>query len=430
MDSALEKLYSKRTFGIKPGLIVISKLIEELGNPQEKLRSIHVAGTNGKGSVTAMLMSSLHELGLKVGVYTSPHLVRVNERFSINGEEISDSEFFSLLDRVEQASQILKQRDGLDVTFFEYTTAVAFLWFVEKNVDIAIIEVGMGGRLDATNILPAPLVTIITRIGLDHTAYLGDTIEQIASEKAGIIKQGTSLVVGANPDEALAVFARVAQEKSVPMRYAIDEISVTRQKGANFSEQKLSVESQSCAYGTIKLKLPASYQLENLAIVVSALEALQERLGVTFPAKVLKSGLEKAEWRGRFCMLANDILVDGAHNPDGATALVEALQTVAGKKARFVFVTGMCGDKATDCFMKTIAPICQAMYLTPINNSRSADLGLLRQQALASGIRNVVECSSMLEAITSARKEETIQPIVLCGSLFLVGEAYEQRENF
>lgn len=429
MNEALEKLYAKRTFGIKPGLTVISKLMEELGNPQNKLRAIHVAGTNGKGSVTAMLMSALRELGLKIGVYTSPHLVKVNERFSINGEEISDSEFFSLLNKVEQASQTLKQRDGLDVTFFEYTTAVAFLWFVEKNVDLAIIEVGMGGRLDATNILPPSLVTIITRIGLDHTAYLGDTIEQIAGEKAGIIKQGTSLVVGANPEEALALFAREARAKGVPMRLASEDISVSRQRGSSFREQKLSVESQDCSYGTIKLKLPASYQLENLAIVVSALEALQQKLNVAFPTNVLKKGLEKAEWRGRFCMLTDDILVDGAHNPDGANALVEALLSVAGKKARFVFVAGMCGDKATDSFMKVIAPICQSLYLTPINNPRSATTSELARQAHACGIRNVVECASMLEAISAARQEETVQPIVLCGSLFLVGEAYEQRDK-
>lgn len=426
MDVRLEKLYAKRTFGIKPGLTVISKLMEELGNPQEKLRTIHVAGTNGKGSVTAMLMSALRELGLKIGVYTSPHLVRVNERFTINGEEISDVEFFALLERVERASELLKQRDGLDVTFFEYTTAVAFLWFAEKNVDFAIIEVGMGGRLDATNILPAPLVTIITRIGLDHVAYLGDTIEQIATEKAGIIKPGSSLVVGANPAEALAVFAQTARAKNVPMRLATEEISVTAQKGSSFAMQKLSVESQDRAYGTIKLKLPASYQLENLAIVISALEALQERLNVALPTEVLKSGLERAEWRGRFCMLTEDILVDGAHNEDGANALVASLQSIAGKKARFVFVAGMCGDKATDCFMKAIAPICQALYLTPINNPRSAATSELARQALACGIRNVAECDSMLGAISAARQEETSQPIVLCGSLFLVGEAYEQ----
>ncbi len=426
MDVRLEKLYAKRTFGIKPGLTVISKLMDELGNPQAKLRTIHVAGTNGKGSVTAMLMSALREVGLRVGVYTSPHLVKVNERFSINGEEISDLEFFALLERVEAASEILKQRDGLDVTFFEYTTAVAFLWFAEKNVDLTIIEVGMGGRLDATNVLPVPLVTIMTRIGLDHTAYLGDTIEQIAAEKAGIIKTGTALVVGPNPDEALTVFAQTAREKNVHMHLATEEISVTRQKSSGFIVQKLSVESQNCSYGTIKLKLPASYQLENLSIVISALEAFQSQLNVELPVNVLKAGLEKAEWRGRFCMLTDDILVDGAHNEDGANALVASLQSIAGKKARFVFVAGMCGDKATDCFMKAIAPICQALYLTPINNPRSATTAVLARQAHACGIRNVVECYSMLEAISAARQEETAQPIVLCGSLFLVGEAYEQ----
>lgn len=429
MNEALEKLYAKRTFGIKPGLIVISKLMEELGNPQDKLRTIHIAGTNGKGSVSAILMSALHELGLKIGVYTSPHLVKVNERFTINGEEIPDEEFFSLLDRVEQASQILKQQDGLDVTFFEYTTAVAFLWFAEKNVDLAIIEVGMGGRLDATNILPAPLVTVITRIGLDHTAYLGETITEIAQEKAGIIKSGTALVVGANTAEALSVFQHEAREKGVSLRIAAEEISVARQGKQSFTGQSLFVESESYSYGTIKLKLPASYQLENLATVISALEALQVRLGVAFPVSVIKAGLENAEWRGRFCMLAPDVLVDGAHNPDGANALVAALQAVVGKKARFVFVVGMCGDKAIDSFMKLVAPICQAMYLTPINNPRSATTGELYNRARACGIRNVAECASMIEAIKAARREETSQPIILCGSLFLVGEAYELQEK-
>ena len=427
MQAILEKLYAKRTFGIKPGLTVISKLMAELGNPQERLRTIHVAGTNGKGSVTAMLMSALRELGLKIGVYTSPHLVRVNERFCINGVEIPDAEFFALLEKVEQASEILKQRDGLDVTFFEYTTAVAFLWFAEKNVDFAIIEVGMGGRLDATNILPPPIVTVITKIGLDHTAYLGESIAEIAGEKAGIIKRGSALVIGQNPPEALAVIIKVAQEKGVAFRLAAEDVSIIKNKKASsFNMQQLFVESQSVSYGNIKLKLPASYQIDNLSIVISALELLQERLNIQLPAEILKHGIEKAEWRGRFCLLTPDILVDGAHNPDGAEALVTGLQAVAGKKARFVFVAGMCGDKATDEFMRIISPICQSLYLTPINNPRSATPLELARQAKAAGIRNVAVCEYMLDAIKAARQEELSQPIVLCGSLFLVGEAYEK----
>ena len=198
-DSRLERLYARRTFGIKPGLDSIRALLRELGDPQESFRVLHVAGTYGKGSVCAMLDSVLRAAGLRTGLYTSPHLVRLSERFRIGGAEISDDAFFSLLDEVEAAAARLVARGAPEPTFFETTTALCALWFARENVKLAVAEVGMGGRLDATNVF-LPAVSVATRIGMDHMQYLGDTLEKIALEKAGIAKPGVPLVLGAMPD--------------------------------------------------------------------------------------------------------------------------------------------------------------------------------------------------------------------------------------
>ena len=195
----LERLYARRTFGIKPGLDSIRALLRELGDPQESFRVLHVAGTDGKGSVSTMLASVLRAAGLRAGLYTSPHLVRLSERFRIDGAEIPDDAFFPLLDEVEAAAARLVARGAPEPTFFETTTALCALWFAREGVKLAVAEVGMGGRLDATNVF-LPAVSVITRIGMDHMQYLGDTIEAIAREKAGIAKPGVPLVLGAMPD--------------------------------------------------------------------------------------------------------------------------------------------------------------------------------------------------------------------------------------
>ena len=250
LEKSLERLYALRTFG-KPGLEVTVDLLNRLGNPHHAFVTIHVAGTNGKGSVCVMLESVLRQAGLRAGLYTSPHLMRFNERIRVNGEEICDPELASLFETME-AHAAAVSTPGREVTFFEFTTALAFEHFKRTSVQVAVVETGMGGRLDSTNVV-MPLVSVITRIGLDHTDYLGTTLAAIAGEKAGIIKPGRPVICGATPDEAKAVIHATAVAKQSPFIDVTESVSV-RRVAQTLSGQKVSITSGDVDYGTVSVK--------------------------------------------------------------------------------------------------------------------------------------------------------------------------------
>ena len=425
-DERVGRIFARRSFGIKPGLDTTRALLAELGNPEANLKIVHVAGTNGKGSVSTLVASVLACSGLKTGLYTSPHLVRLNERFKINGVDIEDKELEPLLEEIEDAALRVEKSGGAVPTFFECMTALGVLWFVRSGVHIAVAEVGMGGRLDATNVL-SPLVSVITRIGLDHQEYLGDTIALIAAEKAGIIKPGVPVVCATMPEEALAVVAAKAAATGTYVVKSWERVTVGRISG-NLRGQKVSIESSNDDYGTVNLKLAASYQLENVATAVATIEVLQQVLGVDFGRKTLVKGLSSAEWAGRFQCIGEqpDVVLDGAHNPDGAAALVKALTDAkCGKKVRFV--VGQCADKDSDGFFKTIAGICGRVWTVPLRNSRSATPQRLIEYATRYGI-NATACNSIAEGIAAAKADasENATAVVICGSLFLVGEVLER----
>ncbi len=424
-DERVGRIFARRSFGIKLGLDMTHALLAELGNPEANLKIVHVAGTNGKGSVSTLVASVLACSGLKTGLYTSPHLVRLNERFKINGVDIEDRELEPLLEEIEDAA-LRVEKSGVGVpTFFECMTALGVLWFVRSGVHIAVAEVGMGGRLDATNVL-SPLVSVVTRIGLDHQEYLGDTIAKIAAEKAGIIKPGVPVVCSMMPDEAVAVIDAKARSAGAPLVKAWDRVTVGRISG-NLHGQKISLESAYDDYGTVNMKLAASYQLENIATAVATVEVLQGVLGVDFGRKTLVKGLSAAEWMGRFQCIGEhpDVILDGAHNPDGAAALVKALTDAkCGKKVRFV--VGQCADKDSDGFFKTIAGICGRVWTVPLQNSRSATPQRLVEHAARYGLE-AAACHSLAEGIAAAKADALANdtPVVICGSLFLVGEVLE-----
>jgi len=384
-----------------------------------------VAGTNGKGSVATMVASVLMYAGLKTGLYISPHLVQLNERFKINDKAIEDAELEPLLEEIEEAA-LRVENSGVGVpTFFECMTALAVLWFVRNGVLLAVAEVGMGGRLDATTVL-SPLVSVVTRIGLDHQEYLGDTLAKIAAEKAGIIKSCVPVVCGAMPAEAVAVIDAKAKAAGTHVVKAWERVTVGRISG-NLRTQKISLESAYDDYGTVNMKLAASYQLENIATAVATVETLQEVLGVDFGRKTLVKGLSAAEWTGRFQCIGEqpDVILDGAHNLDGAVALVKALGDAhCGKKVRFV--VGQCADKDSDAFFKTIAGICGSVWTVPLRNPRSATPESLVGYAVRYGL-HATACNSVLEGIRLATADaiEHGTPVVICGSLFLVGEVLE-----
>ena len=422
-DSRLRRLFERRTFGIKPGLDSIRALLRELGDPHESFRVLHVAGTDGKGSVCAMLDSVLRAAGLRTGLYTSPHLVRLSERFRIGGAEIPDGAFFPLLDEVEAAAARLAARGLPEPTFFETTTALCALWWAREGVKLAVAEVGMGGRLDATNVF-RPAVSVVTRIGMDHMQYLGDTVEKIALEKAGIAKPGVPLVLGAMPDEARAAILARAREAGAPAVSAPETVEVVR-RGGDLRGQTLSVSSGSADYGRVKMRLAASYQVENAATAVAALEALGRVLGIEWPAETVAVGLGAAELPGRFQLLSGDppTILDGGHNPCAAEALVGALK--AAKAAHGVrLVCGMCADKDPAGWLRALAPVVGNVRTVPLSNERGLAPEKLAAFARGAGLREV-ETFPTLEAGLAAARADALaagRPVLVAGSLFLAGD--------
>lgn len=424
LKQSLERLYALRTFGIKPGLDVTVALLNRLGNPQHAFATIHVAGTNGKGSVCAMLESVLQQTGLRVGLYTSPHLVRFNERIRVSGEDIPDLELASLFDDMEAHAAAVTEALGREVTFFEFTTALAFEYFKRKNVQVAVVETGMGGRLDATNVV-MPLVSIITRIGIDHTAYLGTTLAAIAAEKAGIIKPGRPVICGATPDEAKAVIHAMAVATKSPLIDVAESIAV-RRVSQNLSGQKVAITSGDVDYGTVSVKLLGKHQLENIATVVATVEALSDGSPLKIPVEGVRAGLASTRWPGRLEVLSQDppTLLDGAHNPDGAHALAVTLKDLL-KKKKVGLVWGMCDDKDALGFAKAMGAAVKRCWIVPINSERNANPQKLLQIARTEGWEAVA--GSLPEALQLAKEwaQANAGAVCIAGSLFLAGEVLE-----
>jgi len=397
----LDELAARRRFGMKPGLDTIRAVCAALGNPQEHLKAIHVAGTNGKGAVCAILDAALRATGFRIGRYTSPHLVKLNERFFLNGAPVDDKILERTSEEVENT--ILQLQLITTPTFFEALTAVAFKLYADACVDFAILECGLGGRLDATNIC-RPELCVITKIGLDHCDWLGDTVEKIAAEKAGIIKNGVPVVLGRNEPSVRAVIEARAKEVGAPFYYAPD-LADESEIPANFSlAGSFNRENAMTALASLKV----------LSIVQPSTFNLQPRL----PSSVL--------WPGRFQRVGN-FIVDGAHNPPAAKALVEAITSTFNlQPSTFNLITGFCGDKDVDEVLSILAPFVKKGYAVRTNNPRSLSAEETAARMRTVGI-DAVPCSSLRDALDRTTPLPTTNgqsPTgLVCGSLFLAGEA-------
>lgn len=427
LKESLERLYALRTFGVKPGLDVTRALLARLGDPQQAFVTLHVAGTNGKGSVCAMLASVLRQAGLRVGLYTSPHLVRFNERIRVNDEDIPDEALAGLFDDMEAHAAAVSAA-GREVTFFEFTTGLAFEYFKRKSVQVAVVETGMGGRLDATNVV-FPLVSVITRIGLDHTDYLGSTLAEIAGEKAGIAKPGRPVVCGATPAEAKAVIHARAVALKCPFIDVEQAISV-RRVSQNLNGQKVSITSGEVDYGSVTVTLLGKHQLENIATVIATLETLADSTPIKIPAEIIRTGLADARWPGRLEVLSQEppTLLDGAHNPDGARALAVTLKDLL-KKQKVGLVWGMCDDKDALGFAKAMGAQVRRCWIVPINSERNANPAKLAQIARTEGWE--VSTVSLSDGLKEAEEWALTNKggVCIAGSLFLAGEVLERRSN-
>ena len=423
MLNYLQQLADRRRFGMKPGLDTIRALLAQLGNPERNIAAIHIAGTNGKGAVAALCESVLRAAGYSVARYTSPHLMRLNERFLVNGEPIDDVALESAAQEVEKAVREIEKEGGLEVTFFECLTAVAFVLFQARGVRLVALETGLGGRLDATNVI-VPLVSVITRIGLDHCDWLGDTVELTAGEKAGIIKQGRPVVCGAMPDGARAVIAAKAAQCDAPFIDAAEAVSVSVTK-SGLDGQTIKVTTQDRVLPPVRLPLAGAFQIENVCTAMAALEAA-ERCGLPIPDAAFVRGFENVCWPGRFqlAVKAPPMIVDGAHNPEGARALRQALKGCNVKKP-VGLVAGFCGDKDALTYLRLLAPVVKRAWGVATSNPRSLTADQVAGVMRMANIEGVEACGSIREALAAAQTwaRETDGVVLVCGSLFLAGEA-------
>ena len=410
---------------MRPGLETTHELLARLGHPEAGLGAVHVAGTNGKGSVTALVAEVLAAAGLRVGRYTSPHLLRFNERFCVDGQPVDDATLAAVAAEVEAAALAGEQAGGQAPTFFECATAMAFLIFQRAGIRLAVVEAGLGGRLDATNVL-TPLVSVITRIGLDHCEQLGDTIERIAAEKAGIIKPGRPVVCAAMPDEARAIIRHTAAEHGCLFVDAAEDVNVTAVSVA-LDGLTVRIATSSRELGKVRTPLAGTYQAENIATAVATLEALSDALQVTLEDAAFREGLGRVCWPGRFQLAVREppVIVDGAHNPDGAAALREALRRVKFK-GPVALVAGFCDDKDSAGFLRVLASGVRCAWAVPVPSPRTRTVAATMALMHAAGIARV-EPSDVPAALAAAqawaRAEHGL--VLVCGSLFLAGQALD-----
>ncbi|AKJ64378.1 bifunctional folylpolyglutamate synthase/dihydrofolate synthase [Kiritimatiella glycovorans] len=415
---ALQRLYERTSRGVGPGLEVTRLVLDRLDNPHLDLAPVHVAGSNGKGSVCAMIESALVRSGLPAALYTSPHLVRLNERFRVGGRDISTSNLHRWIEKLERLALELELEAVRPPTFFELTTALAFGWFREAGGTLPVIETGMGGRWDATNVVH-PLLSVITRIDLEHTEFLGDTLEQIAGEKAGIIKPGRPVVCGAMPPEALEVVRRTADEQGAPLREAAGTVEV-QMLSRDAAGQKLRMTTSNRNYAPFVLPLRGACQRENAATAVAALETAEELLGMELD---IPGGLAQTKWPSRLQCLKEGppaVLLDGAHNPGAARALAISLRELYGKKVQAGFVLGFLKDKDAAAYLREIRPVaarCWSVHLPADRPSMTA--GEIESLGRSGGLE--IRASDTHHAPREAEAWAAADPrrvVVITGSLY------------
>jgi dihydrofolate synthase/folylpolyglutamate synthase len=414
-QKTIDKLFELQKFGIKLGLNSTEALLERLGNPHHGLPCLHIAGTNGKGSVGAMVEAALIEAGVKVAMYTSPHLVRFTERFVIKGREISERRVTQLTERI---FQVVDEREM--PTFFEVVTAMAFLYFAEEKVDLAIMETGLGGRLDATNVCQ-PLVTLITNIGLEHQDFLGNTLAEIAGEKAGIIKPGTPLVHGVEPGPARRVIEGRAIKLKAPMLRRGRELRFLRKASGGFS-----LKGSRWSFKHLSTNLVGRHQPINACLALGACELLAQR-GIGLEPEHFAKGLKAVRWPGRMERLPRPagqpaLWMDGAHNIPAAKALAASLDMVRGERSPLIMVLGVMADKDYRTILEILVPLADRVVFTRPQYFRAAEPEAL---AKAAPKKTQYEVEPDL-AKAMQRADQLAGPegvVLISGSLFTVGEA-------
>jgi len=409
-EKAKQYLLYKQPSDFYPEADRMERLMHALGDPQKRLRFVHIAGTNGKGSTACLTASVLKSAGFKTGLFTSPHLVDFGERIRINDEFIPDDDDARLASLIKTVTE----RENIQTAAFDRMTAAAFMWFFEQECDIVVLEVGLGGALDATNVIDSSEVSVITSIGLDHTAILGDTIEEIAGEKSGIIKQNGHAVFFKQGDGADDVIAKACERQNAVLSVAQNNFVVlSRDEGTTLLHHP--------ALGEVKLGLPGEYQLKNASTALEALLVLR-RNGWEISDNDIRCGFESARWPARFEALVREplIILDGGHNPQCAEGLVNNLKT-AYPDRKFTFLIGMLADKDVNTVLSILTPVAKGAVAVTVDDKRALKAEELCELLNSVGIPSVF-CESYEEAVKKAVETANGAGVCAFGSLYFTGD--------
>ena len=407
-ENYIHSLYRKA----QPGLTRITHLLSLLGDPQKKLKFIHIAGTNGKGSTAAMTASILTKAGYKTGLFTSPFIYRFNERMQIDGQQIADNDVIALVAQVKEKADTMSDYP----TEFEFVTAMAMLYFLAQGCDMVVLEVGMGGALDSTNVIDRPEVAVITNIGLDHTDALGDTLEKIAANKAGIIKNGCAAVTYRGSPEVEQVYETICAQKNIPLKKADFE-------GLVLHTHSLEGQVFDCGHRKgLRLPLLGHHQLYNAAVVLSIMDTLQEK-GWKITEDHIRQGMQQVSWPGRFDIVGHDplFIIDGGHNPQCLEALVKNIQDyLVGR--RVIALTGVLADKDYGEMFRPVMPLVEQFVCITPDNPRKLDARELAAHLQKAGTK-ATACDTIDAGVAKAKELANKDGVVLCfGSLYTIGD--------
>lgn len=411
-QDAIDYIHNTHKFGMKLGLDNIKRLLMYMDNPQNNLKFIHVAGTNGKGSTCAFINSVLFEAGFKVGLYTSPYLEEFEERMRINNQNIPKHKLIYYVEYIKPIIEKMVDEGYNHPTEFEIITAIAFKYFCDENVDFVVLEVGLGGRFDATNVIDSSLVSVITTIDYDHMDKLGDTLEKIAFEKAGIIKENGTVVSFYQKDEALKVIEEVSRFKNASLSVMdLNDIKIIE---SNSEYQVFDYKN----YKNLKISIIGKHQVYNASLSIMAVEKLKQ-YGINISEDVIRRGLSKTKWPGRIEVMSRSplIVIDGAHNPQGMTVLKDALNLFTYDS--LILVIGMLKDKDTDNMLRLIVPEANLVITTKPVSDRAYTAEELSQKITGN---NILHFENIDDAINEAIKHAGKNDLILfCGSIYMIG---------
>lgn len=420
-NEALEYIHGTYKFGSKLGLDNIRYLLKLMGDPHKDLKFIHVAGTNGKGSTSTFISSVLVQQGYKVGLFTSPYLEKFTERIRINGKNIPKEKLAKTTEIVKSKVDIMVSEGKAHPTEFEIVTAIAMLFYKLEKAEYVVLEVGLGGRLDSTNVIPAPLVSVITPIALDHTQYLGDSLDKIAFEKAGIIKNNSFVVAHPQKSDAMKVIEKVSHDHKSKLLFApIEEIEIKKydEFGVKFDVNLIDER-----YCDLEIGLLGKHQVNNAVVALACIKILSDNHKINISEKSIRKGFKNAKWPGRLEVLRRNptLLIDGAHNIHGAKALKRTIKEIF-KYDKLIGVIGVLGDKDVDGILNEIIPLCHKVIITKPNNPRAISLDKLKEK-ISFFDKEVLVYEDIKSAVDKSLDiSEENDLILYCGSLYMIGD--------